>query len=265
MELFLIKSERNSDPNEKFPDGFPGKGEFARYPNKAYRDWIKLRDAEDYNIVELRKCFLNNNITEDLNIWTNIFETIEDMEIPISPSQWTKAKYELYANYLVEPKTRIKQRLKILDGKPYYAALQGYQDFTVWKNLVRYVEKNFGSCPNPKNDEIEIIHNNLKEFKERIRYENGQDITARQYAEFLSYYTPIKFLRVFIMSECVLFPYVTDLIDMYRDGMLFNEDFLINSWYILWDGHDRVRYGEKRFEKEIDQLFGPNKYKIIYV
>jgi len=59
------------------------------------------------------------------------------------------------------------------------------------------------------------------------------------------------------------FPIYIRLEDMYNDGIVFSWNFLNNSWFIVWSGHERVRYGEAKFDAELDHLFGEtNYYKI---
>lgn len=267
MELFLIKAEY-ADPNNVLPEGFPGKRELTRFPFAAYNAWDNLREDKNGSVNEdpdLRNCLINHGIKEDLNIWANIFDSLREAVIPIGKDDWTDAKYDLYAKYLIDPKSRIKTTPISLDGKEYYTPLLKYEEFTLWRDLVKFVEDNFGRYPIPYDDEKVKLCDRLKNFKKRIEYNDEQEMEARQYAEFLAYCLPTRYFRIFVMSDYTLFPYLTDLLDMYEDGLRFDRNFLIRAWYVLWDGHARVRYGESKFEKELNVLFGNNKYKLINV
>ena len=111
---------------------------------------------------------------------------------------------------------------------------------------------------------LHIYYEKFKTFTSKLTVD-GENLSSKQYAEFLVYFTPPTYLRLFIMENQSLFPHVTDLINMYRDGLCFDYEFLKKSWYIILNGNERVKYGEEKFRKEMDILFGNNKYTIINV
>ena len=262
MELLLIKAEY-SNPNNVLPDGFPGKGDLLNFPFSAFNSWDNLR----YNIKgsvnekpDLKNCLINNNIKEDLNIWANIFDKLRESIIPLGKDSWTEAKYDLYAKYLIDPRSCLSEDSKTLNRK-YYPYLDGYEIFSLWKNLVKYVEDQFGDNPSESKKEV---HKCLRKFKEKFA-SNGGKLTPRQYAEFLVYFVPSTYFRIFVMNEYGQFPQLKDLYEMYEDGLKFDRNFLIGSWYVRYDNHERIKYGEEKSRKVLDLLVGNTKYNIINV
>jgi hypothetical protein len=52
MEIFLIKSE-HADVNNVLPEGFPGKGEFRKFPIRLFSIFLGKRDMSDEEISDL--------------------------------------------------------------------------------------------------------------------------------------------------------------------------------------------------------------------
>ena len=266
MKIFLIRIDF-ADPNKVLLDGFPGKGEFKRFPYDSFLVWDVAREYRSGNVNDddvLKEALTGHGITENLDIWAKIYDTLREAIIPIPYDDWTESKYQLYGEYLVNPKTKKKINPISLDKKDYYPPLESYYEFTLWKNLVSYVKHKFEEYPVPYNEILYSYHEKFKTFKSKLTID-CETLSSKQYAEFLVYFTPPTYLRLFILENQSLFPYITDLINMYRDGLCLDYEFLKKSWYVIWDGDDRVRYGEEKFRKEMDIYFGNNKYTIINV
>ena len=266
MELLLVKATY-ANPNNVLPEQFPGKGELVRFPMQAFVAWNILRKINSNNIdddPQLKNCLIDRGITEDLNLWARILDIIKEKITPLSQEIWTDGKYDLYIDYLIDPRTCCKKNPECLGKEDYYPPLSGYEQFTLWKLLVRYIEEKFKTYPIPYNEERVKYCDRFKDFKNRIESDECR-MFARHYAEFLAYCLPTKYLRLFILENLNLFPGTLDLINMYRQGLQFDYEFLKDSWYVFLEGFQRVKYGETKFEEELNLLFGINKYIIINV
>ena len=259
MEIFLIRSE-HADVNNVFPDGFPGKGDFRKFPIRLFSIFQGKKDMSDEEISELLR---QTGIIEDPKEWRTILEVVSDEVIDAGDNNWTSGKLRLYSDYLVDPRSiSLKKTIKSLGERAYYPPLSKYETFVIWRDLVKFVDKNFGEYPIPYNQEIVSYCDRFKYFKARIE-SDGLKMSPRDYAEFLINCTPTQCLVNFIKTVYIHFPYLSDLEDIYNDGIAFSWNFLSNSWFIVWSGHERVRYGEAKFDAELDHSFGKtNYYKI---
>jgi hypothetical protein len=261
MEIFFIRS-KHADVNNVFPDGFPGKGDFRRFPIRLFSLFQGKKDMSDEEISEL---LCQAGIVEDPKEWRTILEAISEEVIDVGNVNWTRGKLRLYSDYLVDPRsTNLKKTIKSLGERAYYPPLPGYELYTIWMDLVKFVDKNFGEYPIPYDQEIAKYCDRFKRFKERVE-SDGLKMSPRDYAEFLINCTPTQFLVNFIKTVYIHFPYLTDLEEMFNDGISFSWNFLDNSWFIVWSGSERVMYGEAKFEAELDHLFGETTYYKIYV
>lgn len=256
MEIFLIKSE-HADVNNVFPDGFPGKGEFRKFPIRLFCFFQSKREMSDEEISEhLNKA----GIYEDPKDWREILEIILDEAIEVGKDNWNEGKLRVYSNYLIDPRSTAQKRsIKILGERPYYPPLSKYQEFTIWKELSNFVNKNFSEYPIPYDKKIAKYCDRFESFKERIE-SDGSKMSPRDCAEFLVNCAPTKYLIEFIKSVYIHFPYLSDLEEMYCNGITFGWSFLNNAWFIIWSGHERIKYGEFKFEEELNHLFGETKY-----
>lgn len=261
MEIFLIRSE-HADVNNVFPEGFPGKGEFRKFPIRLFSIFQGKKDLSDEEISEL---LTQAGINEDPKDWREILENISDEVTEVGKEDWNDGKLRLYSNYLIDPRsTTRKTTIKSLGERSYYPPLSGYQEFTIWKELVKFVDKNFGNYPIPYDKEIVKYCDRFKHFKARIE-SDGSKMDPRDYAEFLVNCAPTKCLIDFIKSVYMHFPYMPDLEEMYNRGITFSWSFLNCAWFIVWSGHERVKYGETKFEEELNHSFGETKYYKINV
>lgn len=261
MEIFLIKSE-HADVNNVLPEGFPGKGEFRKFPIRLFSIFLGKRDMSDEEISDL---LCQAGIVEDPKIWRSVLENVSDEVTEVGRDNWNSGKLRLYSNYLIDPRSMTqKKKIKSLGERYYYPPLSNCQDFIIWKDLVKYVDKYFGEYPIPYDQEIVKYCDRFKYFKAKIE-SDGSKMSPRDYAEFLVSCTPTKCLINFIKSSFIHFPYMPDLEEMYNRGITFSWNFLDKSWFIIWSGHERVRYGEVEFEKELNYSFGETKYYKINV
>ena len=263
-ELFLIQS-KNADPRNVLPEGFPYVGSLQRFPIGAYRAWESALDKlktweerEEFDFVDLLK---KNGITEDFYTWLEMFSCIQDQLY--EEGRWTRAKYQLYERYLCDPRSKHKVTSKTLGE--HYPPIDP-EDFSLWALLEKHVKDNFSEYPVPYNQELYSGYNKFNKYKNRV-CSDGSKMTAYQYSEFLCYVVGERYAEEFIRDNKSIFPYLSELLDMYNGGYWLSSKVLESAWFSADEDSEVNRrvvdYGEDKYYSTLDNLFGKGRYHFL--
>jgi hypothetical protein len=213
------------------------------FPTTRFENWKKGEDAGSYN---------------------NFFQCISDKLI--EPGSWSRARFDIYKEYLCSPKSRKKEVSETLGE--YYPPLD-CSGFSLWKALEDEVDDNYYDYPDPFDQLAYAGHNKFQEYKKKVK-SDGSKMSPLCYAEFACYFLGnSSFIETFIKDNVRFFPTLAELVNMYlgEEAKVPTFDLIKESWYALIDDTDLnnlvKEYGEEKYYNTLKNLFGSDRYHFI--